>query len=167
MTDKTLTMSDSYNYYCKKYKKIDKKVYHNIISIMNNTIIEHLLKGEGNLFKIPYHLGTLSINRVDRFIKVKDDKPKFAVDWGKTRKFRKEGIISQDKLVYFTDNYYVGYFWNRQNCNVPGNRGYSFVSARSNGVQCKSSARNRLVEKLNEHSEYYLKFPKKVPTFVK
>lgn len=159
-------MTDSYNWYCDKYKKVDKKIYHEVISVLNNAVIEHLLKGEGNFFKIPYHLGTISIHRVDRFIKIKDDKPKFAVDWGKTRKLRKEGVIADDKLVYFTDNYYVGYFWNRQNCNVPGNRGYSFKSARSNGVQCKSSARNRLISLLRTYPEYYLKFPKKLPTFV-
>jgi len=157
----TTTLTDSHSWYNANYEKqIPFKLYKKIVLELNNYIVDYLLLGGNRKFKVPFHLGEIQVLRFDRSFKVKNDRLIAPVNWGQTKKLRKEGKLDDNKFIYYTDKYYVGFHWNKRNCNIKGVTMYKFDSSRTNGTKCKSGAKNKLTERLKSDSEYYLRFDK-------
>jgi hypothetical protein len=157
----TTTLTHNHKWYNENYEKnVPFSVYKKIIQELNSDVIEYLLLGGNKKFKIPYHLGYIQVLRFDRSFKIKNDRLIAPINWGQTKKLRKEGKLDDNKFIYYTDKYYVGFYWNKKNCNVKGSSMYKFDSSRTNGTKCKTGAKNKLTERLRSDPEYYLRFDK-------
>lgn len=155
-----VTLKDNYSWYKKNYEKpVTRSTYNKIITALNSEVIDYLLLGEGRKFYFGSRLGYLTIFKFKRNIRIAANGKLIApADWGKTNKLKKEGKLDKGKVVYITDDYYIGFKWVREHCNIKGNHAYKFRSSRTNGYSSKTGANNRLREKLKEPL-YHFKFP--------
>lgn len=151
--------NDRYEWYKEKYEKpVSKSVYNKICWELNQEIISYLLEGNGNKFHFNSRLGYLCIYKFIRHLRFKNGKLNAPPDWGKTKKLKAEGKLEKGKVVYITDNYYIGYKWVKEKCNVKGTSAFIFKSSRTNGYDSKSGANNRLREVLKQPLNHF-KFP--------
>ena len=93
-------------------------MFKHILSEYNQGIVDTLMKGE--TFNLGVRLGKLRIRKVARNFNRK------TVDWGETNKLAKQGI---KQLVYFTDEYYYGFFWEKRYCTIKNKSVYKFHPA--------------------------------------
>jgi hypothetical protein len=149
-----------YDWYKENYDKpVDLILYNQICWELNQQVINHLVQGEGNKFYFNSRLGYITVYKFIREIKLKKNgKLNAPPDWGKTRKLKAEGKLEKGKVVYITDNYYIGFKWVKEGCNVKGNSAYKFKSSRTNGNDSFSGANNKLREVLKEPLNHF-KFP--------
>lgn len=89
-----------------------------ILTSYNKQVVDVLMRGE--TFNIGSKIGKLKISKFPRNFKRK------TVDWGETNKLRKQGI---KKMVYYTDDYYYGYYWQKKSCSVKNKSVYKFHPA--------------------------------------
>ena len=135
---------DSYKWY--KQLNPDSPVtyalYKHIISRFNKRVSERIL--EGQVFNMGQRLGSIRIKKITRTF----NKP--TIDWGETNRLKKQGI---KKLVYYTDDYYYRWNWDKHRCLVKNKSVYTFApTAGSRGNKRK------LVEKLRTDEFAYLNF---------
>jgi len=148
-----------YNWYKENYQKpVDLVLYNQICWELNQEVIDYLILGEGNKFYFNSRLGYISVYKFIREIKLKNGKLSAPPDWGKTRKLKAEGKLEKGKVVYITDNYYIGFKWVKEKCNVKGHNAYKFKSSRTNGIESVTGANNKLREVLKEPLNHF-KFP--------
>jgi hypothetical protein len=133
------------------YKKFKKKnpdsdvtytLFKYVISSYNKQIVDYLM--EGGTFNLGSRLGKLKIKRVVRNFKNK------AIDWGETNKLKARGI---NQLVYYTDEHYYGFFWEKRNCTVKNKSVYKFYPA--GGI---IGPKKRLIKFLKENELNKLNF---------
>lgn len=96
---------------------ISYKMFKQIISQFNRKASQKIL--EGKTLWLGYKLGNVRIKKIER-----TNYTKPAIDWGETNKLKKQGI---NKHVYFTDNVYFRWFWEKARCQVPNKSVYKFV----------------------------------------
>jgi len=156
-TPKTKT-SEIYNFYINNTNKpVNKTLFNNINWELNQYVINYLLLGENRKFDFGSRLGYLSIFKFHRKLKIRDNKLVAAPDWGTTKKLKAEGKLNPGKIVYFTDNYFIGFKWIKEHCNIKGNHAYMFKASRTNGVESTSGAKTQLAQKLKDPL-YHFKF---------
>lgn len=97
---------------------INYKIFKYILSSYNKGIVELLMDGE--TFNLGTKLGRLSIKKFPRNFNRK------TVDWGETNKLLRNGI---KQLVYFTDDYYYGFHWEKRYCTIKNKSVYKFYPA--------------------------------------
>lgn len=91
-------------------------LYKHIISQFNKKVSERVLDGE--VFNMGYKLGTIRIKKIPRTFN------KLSVDWGETNRLKKQGI---KQLVYYTDDYYYRWNWDKNRCLVKNKSVYTFA----------------------------------------
>jgi hypothetical protein len=139
--------------------EISKQDYRNICSEFNILVIDYIL--EGGKFNMKNNLSTLSILRLDR----NNSNPK--INWGESNKYKKELLSNGDKLynsetgegvkwyIYYTDEEYCRYYWNKSKCRVINKSAYKFIPTR--GLK---GNKEKLTNLLKEDDLAYLKFKK-------
>ena len=135
---------DSYKWY--KSQNPDTPVtyalYKHIISRFNKRVSELILEGE--VFNMGQRLGTIRIKKIPRTF----NKP--TIDWGETNRLKKQGI---KKLVYYTDDYYYRWNWDKHRCLVKNKSVYTFAPTAG-----ERGNRRKLVEKLKTDEFAYLNY---------
>ena len=159
MTDKTST-GDSYKYYKENFPNPVKKTLFNTINYaLNQEVVDYLLLGEDRRFEFNARLGSIGVFKFKRKIGVKaNGKLNAPVDWGKTKALKAQGILDANKVVYITDNYFIGFKWIKKHCNVKGHHAYKFKSSRTNGIESKAGANNKLRAILKDPLNHF-KYP--------
>lgn len=114
---KNHTAVDIYNYYKKNNPGIDTSYtqFKYILSQFNKKAVVHILQGRSLNFH--NRLGRMRIKKVKRNFNSK------TVDWLETNKLQKQGI---NKLVFYTDDYWYRWYWEKRTCTIPNKSVYSF-----------------------------------------
>jgi hypothetical protein len=153
------TIENIYNDYIESYSKIDKSLFKGICAEFNMEIIDYLL--EGKKFNMKNNLSSLSVVRNTR------DPRSPRVDWGESIKYKKEleeeGTELYDSLtkdgqkwhIYYTDDFYCKYYWNKGKCRIPNKSVYRFTPTR--GLK---GNKEKLINTLKQDDLAYLKFKK-------
>lgn len=135
---------EAYKFFIKKNPKstVTYSLYKHIVSEFNKKL--SLLLLEGVVFNMGHRLGTVRIKRIPRAF----NKP--AIDWGETNKLKKLGI---NKHVYFTDDYYYRWNWDKSKCKVRNKSVYSFAPTAG-----PTGNRKALVKKLKTDEFAHMNF---------
>ena len=140
--------------------EIPKALFRSICSEYNQEIIESVL--DGSIIDLGNNLSNISIARIKR----NPSKP--VIDWGESNKDRQELLEEGYELyntntgkgkkwsIYYTDEEYCRFYWNKGKCRVPNKSVYKFVPTR--GLK---GNKEKLVELLKTDDLAYLKFKKK------
>jgi hypothetical protein len=140
--------------------EIPKALFRSICSEYNQEIIESVL--DGSIIDLGNNLSNISIARIKR----NPSKP--VIDWGESNKYREELLEEGYELyntktgkgkkwyIYYTDEEYCRFYWNKGKCRVPNKSVYKFVPTR--GLK---GNKEKLVELLKTDDLAYLKFKKK------
>ena len=115
----------------KEERVLTYKEFRAVITQFNLKMIDKILTGYE--FRLPYRLGVLSIKKIQR----RFDKP--VINWGETKKLKEQGI---DELVYFTDDFYCRWYWQKRACQVTNKIVYFFKPTKDN--RYKQGAVNKL-----------------------
>jgi len=138
---------------------MDSNLFRSICSEFNMEIIDHIL--DGHSFNMGNQLSSISIKRVVR------DNSKPTIDWGESNKYKqelvKEGKQLYDKqtdsgtkwYIYYTDDGYLRYFWNKGKCKISNKSVYKFIPTR--GLK---GNKEKLSSLLKNDDLSYLKFKK-------
>lgn len=113
-----------------------------ILTAYNKGIVDALMAGE--TFNLGTKLGRLSIKKFPRNFNRK------SVDWGETNKLLKQGIR---KLVFFTDDFYFAFNWEKRYCTIKNKSVYKFYPAGG-----KIGPRKRLIQFLKSNDMNKLNF---------
>jgi hypothetical protein len=92
----------------------------------------------------------------------KSGKILYPVNWKETNKLWEEdpNLIGKN-YVYYIRNWFIGIRWLKGSLLTVSKyvRFYKFKASRTNGTECKSGNKNKIVSLLNENELYYLNFP--------
>jgi len=154
------TLKAIYDDYQIKYDdSIDAKTFRDICSDYNMIVMSNVL--EGKTFNMGYNLSSIYIVRVRR------DPRTPRIDWGESNKYRdeliKKGLPLYDNItekgrkwyIYYTDDFYCKYHWNKGKCKIPNKSVYRFDATR--GVK---GNKGKLITLLRKDDLAYLKFKK-------
>ena len=135
---------DSYRWFKKQNPEttITYSLYKHIITRFNKRACEMIL--EGQLFNMGQRLGSIRIKKIPRTF----NKP--TIDWGETNRLKKQGI---KKLVYYTDDYYYRWNWDKHRCLVKNKSVYTFAPTAG-----QSGNRRKLVQKLKTDEFAHLNY---------
>lgn len=135
---------DAYKAYLKKNPKttVTYALYKHIIAEFNKKVAEKVL--DGQVFNMGHRLGSIRIKRIPRSF----NKP--AIDWYETNKLKEQGI---KKLVYYTDEYYFRWNWDKHRCMVKNKSVYTFSPTAG-----KNGNRKALVKRLRQDEFAYLNY---------
>lgn len=135
---------DSYRWFKKENPdtQITYSLYKHIISRFNKRVSEEIL--EGQVFNMGQRLGTIRIKKIPRTF----NKP--TIDWGETNRLKKQGI---KQLVYYTDDYYYRWNWDKHRCLVKNKSVYTFAPTAG-----QKGNRKKLVQKLKTDEFAYLNY---------
>lgn len=135
---------DAYKWYRKNNPgtEVTYPLFKHIVSQFNKKVADAIL--EGSVFNMGFHLGTIRIKKIERTF----NRP--AIDWGETNKLKKQGI---KQLVYYTDDYYFRWNWDKNRCRVKNKSVYTFCPT---GGQ--TGNRKALVHKLKSDDLVYLNY---------
>lgn len=114
---KNHTAKDMYRYYRQNNPGTDVTYtqFKYIISRFNKIAAAKILEGE--TLNLGNRLGKIRIRRVKR------NHNKLSVDWMATNRLKADGI---NKLVYFTDEYWYRWYWEKKACQIPNKSVYKF-----------------------------------------
>lgn len=135
---------DAYEAYRKKNPdtSVTYSLYKHIVAEFNKKVSERILDGE--VFNMGHRLGTIRIKRIPRSF----NRP--SVDWYETNKLKKQGI---NKLIYYTDDYYFRWNWDKHRCAVKNKSVYKFTPTA--GAKGNKKA---LVNRLRQDEFAYLNY---------
>ena len=140
--------------------EISKAIFREICSEYNQRDVDSL--SDGSIIDLGYNLSNLSIARIER----NPSKP--VIDWGESNKYKEELLAEGYELyniktgtgkkwyIYYTDEEYCRFHWNKGKCRIPNKSVYKFVPTR--GLK---GNKEKLVELLKTDDLAYLKFKKK------
>lgn len=160
-TQQTITHKGLYTEYINKLPlKASFSVYHDIWKTLNEALVDSVI--EGNVEKLSHSLGNLEIIRIKSKPRV-DSKGKLLhpINWAKTKELRKQGKLDNNKFFYSIQEYRCRFVHKRGKGKLKGFKAYSFKPSRTNGINSKSGAINKLCTYLLENSINYLRFPLK------
>jgi hypothetical protein len=138
---------------------VDYELFKNIIYSFNEGVVDLLV--EGYEVNLGYQLAALSIVRVKR------DPRTQRVDWAASMKLKNELLESGEEifdsktgegekwLVYYTDDKYFRWRWNKEQCRIKNKYVYRFDAARGNNGK---SPKEKLTDLLKNDDLAYLRF---------
>ena len=160
---------DAYKHY--KHKKvvptIDRATYVKIVHDINKKISKAIIE-ESLEFKIPFHLGMLSIKKNKLKIRIKDGKllkPKMVVDWEASWKMWMEdnpGLTHNEikklpgkQVIYqtneHTNGYIMGWKWAKSMSRFRNSSVYMFKPTKQNRIDL-----GRWIKSGDRENDYYL-----------
>jgi hypothetical protein len=129
----TYTLSDAHKHYGKN--KIEEKEYKDICNDFNAIVLDEILL-EGKKLMLGSYMSFIQILKIKRLY----GKP--TINWPETNKLKAQGI---KKLVYYTDEHYFMWYWNKEKCKVKNKTVYRFKAAR--GLKGAKTRLNKLLKK--------------------
>lgn len=149
-----------YKFYKNNGGILSKPIFSTLCQEFNQMVMEEIVL-QGERFNMGEHLSTISIGRIERNFKNKQ------IDWAASNE-RKEELLSQGKelydhktgegeewLIYFTNDWYCRFYWNKGKCKVPNKTAYRFKATRG-----KVGNKTKLKELLESDELAYLRFEK-------
>lgn len=141
---KNHTAKDMFKFYKKNNPGTDSTYTHfkYILSLFNKKASAEILAG-----------ATLNLHNRQGKIRIRKVKRNFTnpkIDWGETNKLKKQGI---SRWVYFSDDYWYRWYWEKKTCTIPNKSVYSF---RPTGGE--NGNRKRLVKLLRSDEFAHLNF---------
>lgn len=136
---------------------IDYQTYKEVLISFNTYIMDKIM--EGYIFNMKNLLSSVCIIRIDRNF----EKP--TVNWPKSNKRKKQILDGGGKLydkntgegekwiVYYVDDYYLRFYWNKFKCRIKNKSIYTFKPTRG-----KYGNVEKLVEKMNSDDLHYTSF---------
>ena len=150
-------LRDAYDFYRQKGGTLPYNQWKELCEEFNNMVIDALLDGER--VEMGSGLSYLQI------IRDKNEFKKPSVDWKASYKLRQE-LLDEGKelfdsktgkgekwLVYFTNEYYFRYYWNKKYASCRNSRVYQFIPARGN-----TGAKTKLVKLLTTDELSHMRF---------
>lgn len=149
-----------YKFYKDQGGILSKEIFYTLCQEFNQRVMEEIIL-EGYRFNLGENLSTISIGRIKRNYKNKQ------IDWAASKKLKQELLdegkkLYDDKtgeghewLIYYTNEWYCRFYWNKGKCTVPNKTAYKFVATRG-----KKGNKTKLKNLLNEDDLAYLKFEK-------
>lgn len=155
------TLKDIYKFYLEKGGTLPYKIYREVCEEFNIRAMDQIIY-EGRVLILGYHLATIRVVRIDRNFK----KP--VINWGESAK-RKRELIKQGKtpktkdnpdgepwLIYWTDDWFVRFYWNKAEANVKGKYCYRFEPTKG-----KKGNTTKLINFLRRNRLAYLNYERK------
>ena len=163
MSKTILTLKNSYDYYCQiTPNPVPYSVYRKVCISTNQKMFEYMQEGKGNRISFGNKVGQMQYFRFKKKPTNKKGNIIYPINWQETTKLWEEDPSLKGKnYIYFIRNWYVGVRW-LKGANLNMNkyvRFYKFVSSRTNGTECKSGNKNKIVSLLKSNELYYLNFP--------
>lgn len=159
----TLTLKDSYVYYCQVTEKpVDYKTYRKVCKDTNQAMFDYMQQGNGHRISFGNRLGQMQYFRFKKTGVNNKGRILYPINWQETNKLWQEDPESIGKnYVYFIRNWFVGIKWLKGTMLHMSKyvRFYKFKANRTNGTECKSGNKNKIVSLLLENELYYLNFP--------
>lgn len=114
-----LSAKDAFEYYKQKNPgtTVNYTFYKYVITEFNKMLTKHIL--DGNRFNMGHRLGYLKIKKIERTF----NNP--TIDWGETNKLIAQGIR---QYVYYTDDHYYKWHWDKHMCRVKNKSVYKFMT---------------------------------------
>ena len=133
---------DMFKWFKKKHPKSDvnKKQFKYVVDEYFKRVVQSIL--EGKTYNMGHRLGKFRIKKIKRTY----NKP--IVDYYETKKMFKEG---KNVVVYYTDEYWYRYYWEKRVCQVKNKTVYSFKPTKGASGNTK-----KLVAKLKGDEFAYL-----------
>ena len=137
--------------------KVDYETYKEVIISYNNQVMEKIT--DGYIFNMGNLLSSICVVKIDRNF----EKP--TVDWPASNRRKQKILDSGAKLydsktgegekwiVYYLDDYYVRFYWNKYKCRIKNKSIYKFQPTRG-----KYGNKEKLVSKLNDDELHYTNF---------
>jgi len=163
MTIDKHTSKDVFADYVSRGGPLDWDQWISVVSRFNQEIMDEIIY-EGREFDMGSNLAKLSIIRIDR----NHAAPR--VDWASTKQLKQElldkGETLQSEenpdgvpyLVYYTDDWYCRFFWEKRVCKIRNKSAYRFDATRG-----MKGNKTKLVQHLQSDDLAYLKFDKAKP----
>lgn len=112
------------------------------IELFNKKVINKIL--EGKVFYFGHNLGSIRIKKVKRNFKSP------TIDWFETNKLKQQGI---NKHVYYTDEYWYRWYWDKYRAKVKNKAVYKFEPTKG-----PNGAKKQLIRLLKQDEFAYLNF---------
>jgi len=151
---------DIYAYYIKGGGTLSWEQWRDAISSFNEAAMDSIIY-DGRELEMGFNLSRLSILRIDR----NHAAPR--VDWIATKNLKAE-LLAEGKtlmsdenpdgapyLVYYTDDWYCRFFWEKRNCKIRNKSAYRFDASR--GLK---GNKGKLIRLLKTDSLAHLKYEK-------
>lgn len=160
MTTDKHTSRDIFTDYVSKGGSLDWDQWISVVSRFNQEIMDEIIL-EGREFDMGSNLSRLSVVRIDR----NHAAPR--VDWASTKQLKQElldsgKILQSDEnpdgeqyLVYYTDEWYCRFFWEKRTCKIRNKSAYRFDATR--GLK---GNKTKLVQHLRSDDLAYLQYSK-------
>lgn len=157
---KTHAAKDAYEFYVMRGGGLEWSQWMDIVSRFNQEAMDEIIF-EGRELEMGSGLSRISVVRIDR----NHAAPR--VDWKATTELRDELIaegatlLSDENpdgvpyLVYYTDDWYCRFFWEKRNCRLRNKSAYRFDATR--GLK---GNKTKLVQHLQSDDLAYLKYDK-------
>lgn len=162
-TRQELTLKDSYNYYCTVVEKpVDYKTYRLVCKETNQEMFNYMQQGNGNRISFGNKMGQMQYYRFKKSGVNKNGKVTFPINWKETNKlWAEDPTLVGKNYVYYIKNWFVGIRWVKGTMLHRSKyvRFYKFKASRTNGTECKSGNKNKIVSLLEQNELYYLNFP--------
>jgi hypothetical protein len=149
--------SEGYPLYLEKGGTLPYSEYREACSAFNEAVADSIVAGK--VFNPGHNLGEISVVRIERNY----DKPR--VDWAESERLKAEILArggtpreageqdGEDWFVYFTDDWFCRFYWNKKACTISHKTLYSFHATRGHkGVKTK------LVQRLRTNPLAYRSF---------
>lgn len=135
----------------------ERALHHKICKELNEILANKAI--EDTIVQFPL-IGTLQLIRRTRKVVNLNGYLTLGVNWGQTKKARKEGILQPGKVIYSKNSYRILPKWTR-NKRVAGIKCYSFRFSRTGPTSHTIGFLNKILNFLNECDTNYLRFPLK------
>lgn len=154
----THSTTELYRHYKDKGGNLSRSLFRQIICSYNEMVMDEIIYNGYDL-NLSNNLANLSVSVVKRNYSSK------AIDWNSTREYKKElisegiSLYSKDNpegqkyFVYFINDFYVQFHWEKKNCKIPNKMAYSFDATR--GLK---GNKTKLKDLLNSDPLAYLKY---------
>ena len=144
----TTTLRHAFTFYQNKGGQLSYSQFRDVCHLFNKKAVTELLKG--NRIFMKNRLGYLQVVRIPRSY----HKPR--VNWGESKKYREELLAEGKKLynkktgegqkwlIYYTDEFFVRYYWSKKNASIKNKTLYRFDPSR--GAIGAKTQLNQLLE---------------------
>lgn len=150
----TYASKQLYQHYIELGGDLSYEMYREIICSFNMTVMDQIL--DGRELDMGKGLSRLSIMRIERDFK----RP--TIDWGNSNKLKEELLTEGEELfsknnpngvkwfVYFTDDWYLRFYWEKKRCSLKNRSAYRLDITFDN--------KNQLKQLIKDDSLAYLNF---------
>lgn len=163
MKQTTLTLTAIYD----KYKltvdnPVPLTVFRKVCFKTNQKMFDYMQEGKGNRIDLPPGMGQMQYFRYKKQPVSSKGKILYPINWLETKKLWADDPSTVNKnFIYYINNWNVGVRWLKGPIvkMTKWIKFLKFQTSRTNGTECKTGNKNKIVSLLKENELYYLNFP--------